>query len=39
MATLHHLPKKRGAPKSTQISFLRTPQFWRSLTWCVGYVR
>ena len=23
----HYLPKKRGAPKSTQISFLRAPNF------------
>ena len=26
MATPHHLPKKRGALQSTQISFLRAPQ-------------
>ena len=31
MVTSHHLPKKRGALKSTQISFLRAPQFWQSL--------
>ena len=28
MATPHHLPKKRGALKTTQISFLRAPQFF-----------
>ena len=32
MATPHHLPKKRGALKSTRISFLRSPPFWQSLT-------
>ena len=33
MVAPHHLPKKRGALKSTQISFLRVPsQEVRSLT-------
>ena len=27
MATPHHLPKNRGALKSTQITFLRAPNF------------
>ena len=30
--TPHHLPKKRGVFQSTQISFLRAPNFSRSLT-------
>ena len=28
MATPHNLPKKRGALKSTQISFLKAPQIF-----------
>ena len=28
MATPHHLPKKRGALKSTKISFSKAPQFF-----------
>ena len=33
MATPHHLPKNRGALKSTQISFLRAPRFCDLSRW------